>query len=100
MEKIWMEKYERLHIIGAGGMGKVYLARDRNLDRLVVIKESENNFLLSEMKILKELEHKGLPQIYDCFSFGKSIFFHYFPPNQILFVSPLLAGFVRLLGLG
>ncbi len=74
MEKIWMEKYERLHIIGAGGMGKVYLARDRNLDRLVVIKESENNFLLSEMKILKELEHKGLPQIYDCFSFGKSIF--------------------------
>ncbi len=74
MEKIWLEKYEQLCIIGAGGMGKVYLARDRNLDRMVVVKESENHFLLCEMEILKELEHKGLPHIYDCFTFEGKIF--------------------------
>ncbi len=61
------QKYEVLRQIGAGGMGKVYLARDRNLDRLVVMKESNNGFLLVEAEILKGLAHPGLPAVYDCF---------------------------------
>lgn len=69
-----LDKYEVLHQIGAGGMGKVYLARDRNLDRLVVMKESDNRFLLPEAEILKELEHPGLPAVYDCFTWQERAF--------------------------
>lgn len=48
-------------------MGKVYLARDGHLERLVVVKESQEEFLTPETELLKELRHPGLPQVYDCF---------------------------------
>lgn len=60
-------KYEILGQIGRGGTGKVYLARDRHLERLVVIKESSKELLLTELELLKELRHPGLPLVYDCF---------------------------------
>ena len=40
MAEILNDKYEVLKLIGRGGVGKVYLARDLHLQRLVVIKES------------------------------------------------------------
>lgn len=68
MTEILNDKYEILRLIGRGGVGKVYLARDMNLERPVVIKESRQEFLLGEIALLKELRHGGLPLVYDCFS--------------------------------
>ena len=46
MKRILYDKYEVLELIGCGGAGKVYLARDMHLERLVVIKESRNQSLI------------------------------------------------------
>ena len=67
MGRVLIRKYEVLRPLGAGGAGKVYLAWDRHLSRLVVVKESREEFLLPETELLRELRHPGLPQIYDCF---------------------------------
>ena len=74
MEKILCHKYEVLYAIGSGGMGQVWLARDTHLNQLVVVKESKEEFVALETAILKELEHPGLPIIYDCFCQDKSTF--------------------------
>lgn len=74
MKKILFHKYEVLRILGEGGTGKVYLVRDRHLNRLAAVKESRDDFLQSEIGLLKKLEHPGLPGIYDCFKQGESTF--------------------------
>lgn len=67
MGKILLQRYEVLRVLGAGGAGKVYLALDMHLDRLVAVKESRENLSLTEMELLKDLEHPGLPAVYDYF---------------------------------
>ena len=67
MEKILLHKYELIRQIGSGGSGKVFLAMDRHLERLVAVKESSESASVEEMKLLRELEHMGLPVIYDYF---------------------------------
>lgn len=44
-------KYEVLRILGAGGMGEIYLARDRSLDRPVAL------------KILRRLDHERVARL-------------------------------------
>lgn len=66
-------KYEVLERIGHGGMGTVYLARARALDRTVAIKvlslpEPDTQSaarLASEARILAGLEHPGLVPVHD-----------------------------------
>lgn len=67
-------KYELLRPIGSGGMSKVYLARDLHLNRLVAVKESKEKFPSAEIELLKELEHQGLPGIYDSFNWKEKIY--------------------------
>lgn len=67
MGKILFCKYEVMRLIGSGGAGKVYLARDLHLNRLVAVKECGEDILSSEMELLKDLEHPGLPQVFDYF---------------------------------
>lgn len=67
MNRVLFYKYEVLRPIGAGSTGTVYLARDLHLDQLVAVKESTEEFLLPETALLKELDHPGLPRVYDCF---------------------------------
>lgn len=59
-------QYEILRLLGAGKTGKVYLARNLHLNRLAAVKESTEEFLSGEVELLLELEHPGLPGIYDC----------------------------------
>ncbi len=68
MRKIWNNQYEQIRKIGEGASGRVMLARDLHLNRLVAIKEMEQiREIRREMELLKALKHPGLPDIYDYF---------------------------------
>lgn len=63
-------RYAIEKILGRGGMGVVYLARNVNTDTLWAIKEicrKENAAvdLLAEPRLLKKLEHPALPRLFD-----------------------------------
>ena len=66
-------RYEIGELIGEGGMGSVYLARDRELDRDVALKvlrepaptADERERILREARILASLEHPGIVPVHD-----------------------------------
>lgn len=69
-------KYEILKLIGKGGMSKVYLAMDNNLNKQWAIKEivkearNRNNEVIvqsaiAEANMMKKLDHPCLPRIVD-----------------------------------
>ncbi len=69
-----IDKYELKDIIGQGGMGRVYLARDVRLDRMVALKilarDRMNNAralarFRREAKVGAQLQHENLVRIYD-----------------------------------
>jgi len=77
------EKYEILGELGSGGMGTVYLARDRVLDREVALKVLSEQLatnpdfvqrFLTEARAAASLNHPNIVQIYD---FGKTDNGHY-----------------------
>src|SRR3954464_2513673 len=60
--------YEILSLIGAGGMGEVYKARDTRLDRTVAIKVSKKEFserFEREARAVAALNHPNICQLYD-----------------------------------
>jgi len=62
--------YEIVGTIGQGGMGTVYLARDRDLDREVALKvvqlpDDDDGRMLREARILARLEHPGIVPVHD-----------------------------------
>lgn len=69
-------KYEVLKLIGKGGMSRVYLAMDQNLNKQWAVKEIEkkardkNNEVviasaMAEANMMKKLDHPSLPRIVD-----------------------------------
>src|SRR6266545_1133250 len=73
------ERYEILEQLGEGGMGTVYKARDRELDRIVAIKVIRSD-LAGQPKILarfkqelilaRQITHKNIIRIFDLGSDG------------------------------
>jgi eukaryotic-like serine/threonine-protein kinase len=62
--------YEIVGTIGQGGMGTVYLACDRELDREVALKvvqlhQEDTERMLREARILARLEHPGIVPVHD-----------------------------------
>jgi serine/threonine protein kinase len=65
-------KYTFVKELGRGGMGAVYLAEDRELDRLVAIKvlntpeltEDLGNRMIREAQIIARLEHPGIVPVH------------------------------------
>jgi eukaryotic-like serine/threonine-protein kinase len=60
--------YEILSLLGAGGMGEVYKARDPRLNRIVAIKVSKLEFsqrFEREARAIAKLNHSHICQIYD-----------------------------------
>src|ERR1700693_3240766 len=60
--------YEILDLIGAGGMGEVYRARDTRLDRIVALKVSRDQFserFEREARNVAALNHPNICTLYD-----------------------------------
>lgn len=73
IDKTAIGKYTVIRTLGQGGEGCVYLARDEALQRLVAIKQvneqgndrEEEKRLIKEADFLQQLKHPMLPVIYD-----------------------------------
>ena len=71
---ILIERYEIVQLIGQGGMGAVYKARDRELDRLVALKTIRPEMAGSaemlarfkqEIILARQITHRNVIRIYD-----------------------------------
>lgn len=82
-------QYEILERIGSGGMGTVYRARDRDLDREVALKvvrcddPGSVSRILQEARLTARLEHPGIVPVHD---FGR------LPDGRVFYAMKLVAG--------
>jgi serine/threonine-protein kinase len=64
----WLGPYEILALLGAGGMGEVWKARDTRLNRIVAVKrltEQHSGRFEQEARAIAALNHPHICQIYD-----------------------------------
>jgi eukaryotic-like serine/threonine-protein kinase len=67
-------RYQAIRVLGSGGFGRVFLARDAELDRLVAIKvphgdrasiPQDYDQFLAEARTLAKLDHPNIVQVHD-----------------------------------
>ncbi|WP_052447523.1 serine/threonine-protein kinase [Clostridium polynesiense] len=70
------DKYKVEKLLGKGGMGTVYLCSCSGTGKLVAVKalNKENEHYLAEPGILKDLRHKGIPNILDTYEEGDTLY--------------------------
>jgi tetratricopeptide (TPR) repeat protein len=68
-----LDKYEPLHILGAGGFGVAFLCRHRNSGTQVVVKalfaadlERDVSRVFAEARVLEEVQHPAIIRLRDC----------------------------------
>ena len=76
-------KYQLTRIIGKGGMGQVWEAKDKSLDRTVAVKkmvidgqfeEKAREMYLKEARTLASLHHPGIVDIYEVLDLPEGLF--------------------------
>ena len=73
LESLLQNRYLIRAVLGKGGMGAVYLAVDRTLNKRVAVKENlystpeYNRQFKIEAQIMANITHKNLPKVYDYF---------------------------------
>ncbi|NOU30956.1 MAG: serine/threonine protein kinase, partial [Polyangiaceae bacterium] len=80
----WLRRYRLLHTVGAGGMGVVYAAYDRELDRRVALKMlrdpgddadgSRRRGLVREARAMAKLDHPHVVRVFDVGEEGERAF--------------------------
>ncbi len=67
-------RYEIIQEVGSGGMGKVYKARDRDLEEIVALKVLKSDFsqnsraqerFIREIKLTRKISHPNVVKVYD-----------------------------------
>jgi serine/threonine protein kinase/Flp pilus assembly protein TadD len=80
---VFAERYEILRVLGQGGMGAVYQARDRDLDRMIALKVIRPELATDpailqrfkqELILARNITHKNVVRIYDM---GESVGIRY-----------------------
>jgi len=71
--------YRVVRLLGAGGMGAVYLARDTRLDRLAAIKvlhrtAAGSDDLLAEAQAMAKLSHRNVVTVYEAGTLGDQVY--------------------------
>ncbi len=80
MAEIIASTYEIIEKIGSGGGGVVYLANHMRLGKKVVLKADKRKLttrpeiLRREVDALKDLSHTYIPQVYDFFAEGETVY--------------------------
>ncbi len=81
---IILNRYKKIRELGRGGMGVVWLAEDKVLERQVAVKELPIQFsndtefknrFLREAKLLAKLTHPNIVQIYDIIEDTKGLYY-------------------------
>ena len=80
MSEIIAGTYEKIQKLGAGGGGNVYLANHLRLNKKIVLKAdkrvitTKSELLRREVDVLKDLKHPRIPQVYDYFVEGDTVY--------------------------
>jgi serine/threonine protein kinase/tetratricopeptide (TPR) repeat protein len=78
-----LDKYEIMRMLGRGGMGQVYLARDRQLERLIALKTLSKDFnsdeeykarFIREARMASALNHPNILTVYEVGSIDNTLF--------------------------
>src|SRR5258706_6185567 len=76
-------RYEIIGLLGVGGMGSVYRARDRELDEIVALKVLRKDLAGSpgmldrfrrEVKLARRVTHRNVARVYDIGEFAGDVF--------------------------
>ena len=87
LDDAFNERFQLLRLLGRGGMGSVYLAKERSLNREVAIKflhlslsehdELAQKRFLEEGRIAAALKHPNIVQVFDSGLSGKHLYLVY-----------------------
>ncbi|MEV6631308.1 protein kinase [Actinoplanes sp. NPDC051470] len=102
MDDLVNGRYRLLDLIGAGGMGRVFLAHDELLDRQVAIKSLYQDEVIREARAAARLDHPNVVQVFDVIDSPGDcwIVMEYVPSRSLQHAAPVTHREAARIGLG